>query len=98
MKFCLVTELMCSCVHGCSYVLLRKQQESTANARKQGKKSKKNSGEDCSPPAAKQPRMDGATAAAAAASASAEMPKASKSRSKRKRSGDRSDLLSRVFV
>ena len=91
------TELMCSCVHGCSYVLFRKQQESTANARKQGKKSKKNSGEDCSPPAAKQPRMDGA-AAAAVASASAEMPKASKSRSKRKRSGDRSALLSSVFV
>ena len=75
----------------------RKQQE-PSSARKQGKKSKKNSGEDCSPPAAKQPRMDGATAAAGAASASAEMPKASKSRSKRKRSGDRSGLLSSVFV
>lgn len=72
----------------------RKQHESSANARKQGKKSKKNSGEDCSPPAAKQPRIDGAAAAAA----SAEMPKASKSRSKRKRSGDRSALLSSVFV
>ena len=80
-------------------ILFRKQQESTANARKQGKKSKKNSGEDCSPPAAKQPRMDGAAAAGAVASAaSAEMPKASKSRSKRKRSGDRPALLSSVFV
>jgi len=72
----------------------KKQQESGANARKQGKKSKKNPGEDCSPPAAKQPRIDGAATAAA----SAEMPKASKSRSKRKRSGDRSALLSSVFV
>ena len=85
---------MRSLLQDCTYVLFRKQQESTANARKQGKKSKKNSGEDCSPPAAKQPRIDGA----AAASASAEMPKASKSRSKRKRSGDRSALLSSVFV